>query len=137
MPDPHPRAFRAPAPLLAALLLAAPAAQAQTAGVAALFPWRAAVQTEDATARGSERLARLTLPPEVLEQTRADLSDVRLLDGAGNEVPFLIEPAPPGRYMLPRVLKTSSAPLSGAIRSIAYGAKTFRLAAGGADGRHG
>jgi hypothetical protein len=39
--------------------------------------------------------------------------------------------------MLPEVLKTSSGPASRSIRSIRYGARTFRLAGGGAGGRNG
>lgn len=40
-------------------------------------------------------LARLILPPEVLSACRADLSDLRLFDRAGREIPFLLDRGPP------------------------------------------
>ena len=39
----------------------------------------------------TERLSRLELPPEILTTCRADLSDLRIFDSAGKEVPFLVE----------------------------------------------
>ncbi|HUP21470.1 MAG TPA: hypothetical protein VNB06_00850 [Thermoanaerobaculia bacterium] len=78
---------------LAAALLGVAQVAAQPADVASLFPLRAAVRLE-ATGGTSQPLARLVLPIEVLEQTRADLSDLRLLDDDGREVPFLVEPSP-------------------------------------------
>ena len=46
----------------------------------------------------SERLSRLELPEEVLAECRPDLSDLRVFDAAGNEVPFLVDSGlAPGR----------------------------------------
>lgn len=39
-------------------------------------------------------LARLILPPEVLAACRSDLSDLRLFDRAGREIPFLLDRGP-------------------------------------------
>lgn len=63
-------------------------AQAQTPELARLFPKQAEV-----SAPKGEGLARLRLPPEVLQDTRGDLADVRLLDADGHEVPFLLDSA--------------------------------------------
>ena len=41
--------------------------------------------------RSPGRLVRLDLPAEVLAACRADLSDLRVFDAAGREVPFVIE----------------------------------------------
>ncbi|HZR84888.1 MAG TPA: hypothetical protein VFD92_27580 [Candidatus Binatia bacterium] len=77
-----------------ALALAAAACVALPARVgaqqlAALFPREADVTT---TAPG---LARLPLPPDVLEACSPDLADLRLFDRAGAEVPFLVDPGAP------------------------------------------
>ena len=55
-----------------------------------------------------DRLVMLVLPPEVLAETQPDLSDVRITDREGREVPFFVEAsaAPPPaavRYAPPRV----------------------------------
>ena len=39
----------------------------------------------------TDRLSRLELPTEVLEECRPDLSDLRVLDAAGQEVAFLVD----------------------------------------------
>lgn len=49
-------------------------------------------QTIDTTAPGA---TKLTLPPETLDAAASGLTDLRLLDSAGHEVPFLIEHASP------------------------------------------
>lgn len=74
-------------PVLLALLLSAavPAVEASApADIASLFPQRAPV-----TAPGG-RLARLDVPAEVLAASRPDLSDLRILDAAGGEVPYAV-----------------------------------------------
>jgi hypothetical protein len=50
-----------------------------------LFPQEAEVVVTSAG------LARLVLPPAILKACRADLSDLRLFDAQGKEVPFLID----------------------------------------------
>ena len=42
-------------------------------------------------------LVRIDLPAETLDAAEADLADLRLLDPAGNEVPFFIERMMPNR----------------------------------------
>lgn len=54
-----------------------------------LFPQRAEVHLTPADADG---LARLELTAEVLSEVRSDLSDLRLLDSGGREIPFLVDP---------------------------------------------
>ena len=77
------------------------------ASACALAPaeWRF-VQTLDVPAAG---LIRLELPPETLGAARANLEDVRLVDGAGQEVPFLIErPVPEAtRQQSPKSFRVS------------------------------
>jgi hypothetical protein len=57
--------------------------------VGALTPneWRFS-QTIDVAEYG---LIRVNLPAETLDASRPDLEDVRILDGAGREVPYLID----------------------------------------------
>ena len=70
----------------AALLAAAhPALAGEPARLRTLFPRQAPVEAE------AGRLVRLVLPPEVLAACRPDLSDLRLFDAAGAEVPFLVD----------------------------------------------
>jgi hypothetical protein len=73
---------------LVALLLSASSALAQAPRDAArIFPFEAVV-------RGSGReggLHRLALPAEVVSQARPDLSDVRIFDATGAEVPYLLD----------------------------------------------
>ncbi len=75
-----------------------------------LFPLQAEVTVDDAP------LSRLILPPEVLSACRPDLSDLRLFDDAGKELPFLVDTGmpPPDIKELreqfePRVLDASRA----------------------------
>jgi hypothetical protein len=68
---------------LASVALAA--MTADPAALQALFPSEADVFAE------GPGLVRLDLPPEVTAACRPDLSDVRLFDLQGNEVPFLLE----------------------------------------------
>jgi hypothetical protein len=81
---------------LVCLALVAPfAARAQTTDLATLFPSQATVEVP---VTGS--LVRLELPAELLARCRSDLSDLRLFDASGREVPYLIESGaalpPPG-----------------------------------------
>lgn len=73
------------------VLLVAALARAETPPVrlAQLFPKEAPISV------GSQGLARLTLPPEVLAACRPDLSDVRVFDVDGHEVPFVVDAGPP------------------------------------------
>ena len=57
--------------------------------LAALFRYRAEIVSEDGG------LCRLLLPPEVLRECRGDLSDLRVVDAAGNELPFVVDGRPP------------------------------------------
>lgn len=50
-----------------------------------LFPNQATIRT------GGGGLCRLALPPQVLEQCRADLSDLRIFDAGGTEIPFVVD----------------------------------------------
>ena len=50
-----------------------------------LFPHQAEIFTRE------EGLARLELPPAVLAQCRSDLSDLRIFDASGTEVPFAVD----------------------------------------------
>lgn len=88
-----------PVALAAVLALAWPAGRAAAQDLATLFPLEADVRT------GAPGLARLELPAEVLERSAPDLSDVRLFDAAGNEVPYVVDPGlPSGRERLERVV---------------------------------
>jgi hypothetical protein len=76
----------------ALLLLTSPASavgQAVPPALPALFPLEADVAVE------GDGLARLPLPPEVLSRCRRDLSDLRLFDVAGREVPFVVDAGAP------------------------------------------
>ena len=63
----------------------APPALSQPADLRPLFPSRADIHVS------SGRLARVELPPEVLSACRADLSDLRIIDAAGRQVPYRID----------------------------------------------
>lgn len=81
----------------------APVALAQTPAapeLARLFPREADILGEGSASPGS--LQALRLPTEVLKEARPDLSDVRIFDASGAEVPFLVEtavPRPPPRLI--------------------------------------
>ncbi|HMG32345.1 MAG TPA: DUF3999 family protein [Blastocatellia bacterium] len=55
----------------------------------AMSSWQSYAGVSRPTAR-PEGLCRLTLSPQVLEQARTDLADLRLVDGAGREVPYAL-----------------------------------------------
>jgi len=63
-------------------------------------------QTLDVSAGG---LVRAELPPETLNAARSGLEDLRVLDAAGNEVPFLIERPEPrsGATLAPKTFRSS------------------------------
>jgi hypothetical protein len=54
-------------------------------GLSRLFPLQAEVRAD------GDGLARLLLPAEVLLEVRPDLSDLRVFDAAGNEIPFRVD----------------------------------------------
>ena len=56
-----------------------------------LFPHRAEILVD------RPGLTRLPLPPEVLAECQAGLSDLRVLDSADREVPYLVDGGPPPR----------------------------------------
>ncbi len=62
-----------------------PLALAQPADLRTLFPSQADVFA------GSSRLSRLELPLDVIAACRPDLSDLRIVDAGGKEVPYLID----------------------------------------------
>jgi hypothetical protein len=57
--------------------------------LASLFPRRAEIFVD------RPGLSRLPLPPEVIAQCRPDLSDLRILDLGGREIPYLVDSGPP------------------------------------------
>ena len=63
-------------------------------------------QTIDVSAGG---MVRAELPPETLDAARSGLEDLRVLDAAGNEVPFLIERPEPrcGATLAPKTFRSS------------------------------
>ncbi|HEX5045201.1 MAG TPA: hypothetical protein VFV75_20060 [Candidatus Polarisedimenticolaceae bacterium] len=71
--------------LLAAFALGAAALAAEPVELRALFPNEADVHVD------APGLVRIELPPHVLAACRPDLSNVRLFDPAGAEVPFLLD----------------------------------------------
>lgn len=75
------------APLLVLLPLGASAAAQEPPALEKLFPLEAPIESE------APGLVRLVLPPDVLAEARPDLSDVRVFDAAGAEVPFLLDAA--------------------------------------------
>ena len=91
---------RAAAVLLAGAALA-PAGEAQPreSTLESLFPRQAALAVD------GEGLARLLVPPAVLAECRPDLSDVRIVDGAGNEVPYLVDSGRPPERPLEAVTR--------------------------------
>jgi hypothetical protein len=95
--------------LALALMLSASLAEGggEPKHLAALFPKQAEVRIE------RPGLARVTLPAEILAACRPDLSDLRILDEAGAEVPFLVDSGPDPetrldlvRTVVPRLLST-------------------------------
>jgi hypothetical protein len=66
---------------------------AESLGAITPNEWRFS-QTIDVPATG---LVRVNVPPETLNAARSDLADVRIADGAGREVPYLIDRPMPRR----------------------------------------
>ncbi|MFQ5349463.1 MAG: hypothetical protein ACE5EG_03350, partial [Thermoanaerobaculia bacterium] len=54
-----------------------------------LFPSRAEIYLDH------PGLSRLFLPPEILAECQPDLSDLRIVDRGGREVPYLVDGGPP------------------------------------------
>lgn len=74
--------------ILLSLASAAPAsAQPSPHDPARLFPHEAAIEASG----GYGALHRLALPAEVLERARPELSDVRIHDAEGRDVPYLVD----------------------------------------------
>ena len=72
--------------LIAVVVLAASGGRvAATPDLRALFPHQAELFA------GHDRLSRLELPPEVMSACRGDLSDLRVFDAEGREVPYLVD----------------------------------------------
>ena len=69
----------------AVVALVSPLALAQPADLRTLFRSQADVFVD------SNGLSRLELPPDVIAASRPDLSDLRIVDAAGKEVPYLID----------------------------------------------
>lgn len=67
-------------------LFTAAAAPADAPDLRSLFPHEAPVSVD-----GAPELARVLLPPEILEKSAPDLADVRLFDRDGKEVPFAVD----------------------------------------------
>ncbi|HEX9731213.1 MAG TPA: hypothetical protein VGG06_04405, partial [Thermoanaerobaculia bacterium] len=110
-----------------ALLLAPLPARAATPELRALFPRQAEI-----TAPGGQ-LVRLALPPEVLADCRADLSDLRIFDAEGREVPYFVDAGtPPGVARRPALVFSlpGTAP-SGGIGGEGSGETTATLGFGG------
>ena len=62
-----------------------PRALSQPADLRTLFPSQADIFVDNSP------LSRLELPPDVIAACRPDLSDLRIVDAAGKEVPYLID----------------------------------------------
>jgi len=91
--------------LAALLLLASPSAHGEAGrteppALDTLFPSQAPILLEEpadgaangpAENQGGGGLVRLPLPPAVLGACRSDLSDLRILDAGGREVPYLVD----------------------------------------------
>lgn len=72
-----------------AFVAASAASVSRAQDLANLFPEEADVYT------ATSGLARLSLPPAVVAASAPDLSDVRLFDRAGREVPYAVDPGVP------------------------------------------
>jgi hypothetical protein len=82
------------AAVLGAAVTCAAAAPETPPDLSTLFPEQAPIVVE------GTGIARLSLPAEVLDACRSDLSDLRVLDREGREVPFVVDsgPAPDERF---------------------------------------
>lgn len=99
--------------LATALALAAPAAAEAPSRLRTLFPREAPVHAPGAG------LAVLELPPEVLAACRADLSDLRLFDAEGREVPYRLDRGAPTGTVERLVRRWEQAPLDVERESVA------------------
>ncbi|MCP3964308.1 MAG: DUF3999 domain-containing protein [bacterium] len=71
-----------------ASVAATASAGAATPDLRTLFPQQVDLHADD------DRLSRLVLPVEVIKACRRDLSDLRVFDADGREVPFLVDGGP-------------------------------------------
>jgi hypothetical protein len=114
-----PHALAVLLPVLAALPPSVHAAAAPE--LASLLPRQAEIFLETADRPpGNGELARLLLPPQVLELSNPDLSDLRIFDRRGREVPYLIHQGPAAdtevaveQRFQPRLLKVELATRGG------------------------
>jgi hypothetical protein len=80
--------------LIGAALALPGGAQPAPGTLEGLFPRQAPLTVD------GEGLARVLVPPPVLAECRPDLSDVRILDSAGKEVPYLVDSGVPPESVL-------------------------------------
>ncbi len=113
--------FAIPLLVIAAAWVAARApVSAQETELARLFPRELVVEAPAGP-------ARLAVPAEVLAAARADLSDVRLFDARGAEVPYLVESAARGAAVPPASIPAP--PIGATRRSVGTRvSETFDLA---------
>jgi hypothetical protein len=92
----------APIALGLVVLAMRPALAAPQGELRRLFPREADIHID----AGPSPLARLELSAEILASCKADLSDLRVFDGSGNEVAFLVDKgaAPPAAASLQQVV---------------------------------
>ncbi|MEM9292883.1 MAG: hypothetical protein AAGD01_14470 [Acidobacteriota bacterium] len=89
------KVFRIGLTIVTLLLLATLAAEAQEPQqsqgpkTASLFPQQAPISVPQGA--DGDRLVAVVLPPEVLSECRRDLSDLRVVDASGAEVPYLVD----------------------------------------------
>ena len=67
------------------LLASGARAEATEGRLEQLFPRQAPLTVE------GDGMARLVLPPDVLAASQPDLSDVRIVDAQGGQVPYLVD----------------------------------------------
>ncbi len=84
---------------LAWALGAAGPVASEPAELAELFP-------READVLGASGLTRLPLPPEVLAACRPDLSDLRLFEASGREIPYLVDAGPASRNAAESIVRT-------------------------------
>ena len=74
--------------LLIISFLSVPAVLISTRAQTATTAWQFTVEVQPAPA--SPGLYDLTVPPHVMDRSRSDLSDLRLFDAQGKEIPYAI-----------------------------------------------
>jgi len=79
-------------PIISVLVCVTSAAADTPNDLRRVFPKQAIIQP---VTPGHPPLTRLDLPLDVLRESRADLSDARIIDSRGEEVPFAVNPCEP------------------------------------------